>query len=96
MLSRTESPCGLLDYLAQRSPEFLGERFARFGASTADIARCLESSPGTKVVLHQLADTSLLFIDELLWQTIRALPPDRVIYLGAGAREAFDALEGTL
>ncbi|MBW2386518.1 MAG: hypothetical protein JRG92_23055, partial [Deltaproteobacteria bacterium] len=28
VLSRSESPCGLLDYLAQRSPAFQGDRFA--------------------------------------------------------------------
>jgi len=94
VLSRTESPCGLLDYLAQGAPGFYGEAFARFGVSTADIVRCLDASPEIAVVIHQTADTSLLFIDGVLWEAIRRLPPERVIYLGDGSREAFLALEG--
>ena len=96
VLSATESPCGLLDYLAQRSPAFLGEPFARFRATSADIVRCLEAEPTILVVVHQLSNTGLLFFDAELFEAVRALPPERVLYLGEGSREAFDALAEVL
>jgi hypothetical protein len=94
VLSRTDSPCGLLDYLAQGAPGFYGETFARFGVSSEDIVRCLDASPEIAVVIHQTSDVGLLFIDGVLWDAIRRLTAERVIYLSEASREAFLALEG--
>jgi hypothetical protein len=92
VLSRTELACGIQDPFTQRLPGFLGEAFARFHVSTDDIVRCLDEAPEIRIVIHQLSDTGLYFIDDELHRYIARQPEGRVLFLGEDARAAFQAL----
>jgi hypothetical protein len=92
VLSRTDLACGIQDFFAQRLPGFLGPAFARFYVPTPEIVRCLEAAPEVQIVVHQLSDTGLFFIDEKLFEYIGRQPEGRVIYLDERARGAFHAL----
>lgn len=92
VLSRTELACGLQDPFTQRLPGFLGDAFARFRVSTDDIVRCLDEAPENRIVIDQLSDTGLYFIDEELYRYIVRQPESRVLFLGEDARAAFETL----
>ena len=91
VIARADLACGVQDFFTQRLPDSLGAAFARFWVSSDDIVRCLETSPEIRIVIHQLSDTALFFIDDDLAAYIARQPESRVIHLGDDARAALDA-----
>ena len=93
VLSRTAVGCGVSQFpLPPYGPVLSGEK-ASFPASVRQLIGCLEADPSIGIVIHQLSVLSMVCIDPVLHRYIRMQPEERILYVGDGARDAFQSLQ---
>nr|MDJ0788320.1 hypothetical protein [Myxococcota bacterium] len=92
VLSQTEVGGGVVQFLLPPYAPVLGSREPDFDESARLLIECIDSQRSAGVVIHRLSELSMVSIDARLHAYIAGLPEERVIYLGDGTREAFEAL----